>query len=220
MRSAKKQYAVIGLGRFGLSVCQELSRAGAEVLAVDLNEDRVKNAIAFSTEVIVANCTQEETVAELKLEEYDMVMVAIGSDINASILTTLVLKEAHCKTVWVKANDKFHARILTKVGADRVVMPEKEMGVRIANQMIDKRVKDFHPLGSGLALTEVVVSSNLLGKSLSELSLCSEENVSVIALKRGPEVIPSPSFEKSLEIGDVIIVVGPEAELAQKLRAL
>ncbi|MEZ8967591.1 TrkA family potassium uptake protein [Vibrio breoganii] len=220
MRSAKKQYAVIGLGRFGLSVCQELSRAGAQVLAVDLNEDRVKSAIEFSTEVIVANCTQEETVAELKLEEYDMVMVAIGSDINASILTTLVLKEAHCKTVWVKANDKFHAKILTKVGADRVIMPEKEMGIRIANQMIDKRVKDFHPLGSGLALTEVVVSSNLLGKSLSDMSLCREEGVSVIALKRGPEVIPSPSFEKSLEIGDVIIVVGPEAELAQNLRAL
>ncbi|MEZ9707599.1 TrkA family potassium uptake protein [Vibrio breoganii] len=220
MRSAKKQYAVIGLGRFGLSVCQELSRAGAQVLAVDLNEERVKSAIEFSTEVIVANCTQEETVAELKLEEYDMVMVAIGSDINASILTTLVLKEAHCKTVWVKANDKFHAKILTKVGADRVIMPEKEMGVRIANQMIDKRVKDFHPLGSGLALTEVVVSSNLLGKSLSDMSLCREEGVSVIALKRGPEVIASPSFEKSLEIGDVIIVVGPEAELAQNLRAL
>ncbi|ANO35190.1 potassium transporter KtrA [Vibrio breoganii] len=220
MRSAKKQYAVIGLGRFGLSVCQELSRAGAQVLAVDLNEERVKSAIEFSTEVIVANCTQEETVAELKLEEYDMVMVAIGSDINASILTTLVLKEAHCKTVWVKANDKFHAKILTKVGADRVIMPEKEMGIRIANQMIDKRVKDFHPLGSGLALTEVVVSSNLLGKSLSDMSLCREEGVSVIALKRGPEVIPSPSFEKSLEIGDVIIVVGPEAELAQNLRAL
>ncbi|GEA60024.1 potassium channel family protein [Vibrio comitans] len=220
MRSTKKQYAVIGLGRFGLSVCQELSRAGAQVLAVDLNEERVKSAIEFSTEVIVANCTQEETVAELKLEEYDMVMVAIGSDINASILTTLVLKEAHCKTVWVKANDKFHAKILSKVGADRVIMPEKEMGVRIANQMIDKRVKDFHPLGSGLALTEVVVSSNLLGKSLSDMSLCSEEDVSVIALKRGPEVISSPSHEKSLEIGDVIIVVGPEANLAQKLRAL
>ncbi|GEA52110.1 potassium transporter KtrA [Vibrio inusitatus NBRC 102082] len=220
MRSAKKQYAVIGLGRFGLSVCQELSRAGAQVLAVDLNEDRVKSAIEFSTEVIVANCTQEETVAELKLEEYDMVMVAIGSDINASILTTLVLKEAHCKSVWVKANDKFHAKILTKVGADRVIMPEKEMGIRIANQMIDKRVKDFHPLGSGLALTELVVSANLLGKSLSDMSLCREKEVSVIALKRGPEVIPSPSFEKSLEIGDVIIVVGPEAELAQKLRAL
>ena len=220
MRSTKKQYAVIGLGRFGLSVCQELSRAGAQVLAVDLNEERVKSAIEFSTEVIVANCTQEETVAELKLEEYDMVMVAIGSDINASILTTLVLKEAHCKTVWVKANDKFHAKILSKVGADRVIMPEKEMGVRIANQMIDKRVKDFHPLGSGLALTEVVVSSNLLGKSLSDMSLCREEDVSVIALKRGPEVISSPSHEKSLEIGDVIIVVGPEANLAQKLRAL
>ncbi|GAD80804.1 potassium channel family protein [Vibrio ezurae] len=220
MRSAKKQYAVIGLGRFGLSVCQELSRAGAQVLAIDVDEERVKTAIEYSTEVIVANCAQEETVAELKLEEYDMVMIAIGSDINASILTTLVLKEAHCKTVWVKANDRFHARILHKVGADRVIMPEREMGIRIANQMIDKRVKDFHPLGSGIALTEVIVSAKMLGKSLADMSLCREEGVSVIALKRGPEVIASPSYKKSLEIGDVIIIVGPEVILAQKLRTL
>ncbi|OBT17033.1 potassium transporter KtrA [Vibrio sp. UCD-FRSSP16_10] len=220
MRSAKKQYAVIGLGRFGISVCRELSRAGAQVLAIDIDEERVKSAAEFATEVIVANCAQEETVAELKLDEYDMVMVAIGSNINASILTTLVVKEAHCKTVWVKANDKFHAKILHKVGADRVIMPEKEMGIRIANQMIDKRVKDFHPLGSGLALTEVVVTAKMLGKSLADMALCREEGVSVIALKRGPEVISSPSYKKSLEIGDVIIIVGPETALAQKLRTL
>ncbi|CAM3065366.1 potassium channel family protein [Vibrio rarus] len=220
MKSAKKQYAVIGLGRFGLSVCQELSHAGAQVLAIDIDEERVKSAIAFSSDVIVANCTQEDTVAELKLDEYDMVMVAIGSNINASILTTLVLKEAHCKTVWVKANDKFHARILSKVGADRVIMPEKEMGIRIANQMIDRRVKDFHPLGSGLALTEVVISSAMQGQSLSQMALCREKGVTVIALKRGPEIISSPSFDKTLEMGDVIFIVGPEVELAQKLRSL
>ncbi len=220
MKSAKKQYAVIGLGRFGRSVCQELSAAGAQVLAIDINEDNVKSSMEFSSESIVADCTQEDAVEELKLDEYDLVMVSIGTDINASILTTLVLKEAHCKTVWVKANDKFHAKILQKVGADRVIMPEREMGMRIASQMLDKRVKDFHPLGSGLGITEVVVSASLLGKSLKDFAVCQTEGIKVIALKRGPEVITSPSFDKSLEIGDVIILVGPEVELAQKLKLL
>ncbi|WP_261817919.1 potassium channel family protein [Vibrio gallicus] len=220
MKSAKKQFAVIGLGRFGRSVCQELAEAGSQVLAIDINEEHVKGAMEFASEAIVADCTHEDTVAELKLEEYDMVMVSIGSDINASILATLVLKEAHCKTVWVKANDKFHAKILQKVGADRVIMPEKEMGVRIASQMLDKRVKDFHLLGSGLALTEVVISSSLLGKSLKDFAVCKLEDTKVIALKRGPEVITQPSFDKPLETGDVIILVGPHIELAQKLRLL
>ena len=112
-----KQYAVIGLGRFGLSVCKELQSSGAQVLAVDIDEERVKEAAAIVSQAIVANCTSEETVKELRLDEYDMVMVSIGSDVNSSILTTLVVKESGAKTVWVKANDKSHGKILSKIGA-------------------------------------------------------------------------------------------------------
>lgn len=114
MKTGDKQFAVIGLGRFGLAVCKELQDSGSQVLAVDVNEDRVKEAAGFVSQAIVANCTQEDTVAELKLDDYDMVMIAIGADVNASILATLIAKEAGVKSVWVKANDRFQARVLQK----------------------------------------------------------------------------------------------------------
>ncbi|PMJ85935.1 potassium channel family protein, partial [Vibrio splendidus] len=181
-----KQYAVIGLGRFGLSVCKELQSSGAQVLAVDIDEERVKEAANFVSQAIVANCTSEETVKELRLDDYDMVMVSIGSDVNSSILTTLVVKESGAKAVWVKANDNFHGKILSKIGADHIIMPERDMGIRVARKMLDRRVLEFIDLGSGLAMTEIVIGSNFLGKKLGDLKLCKENGVEVLGFKRGP----------------------------------
>ncbi|WP_159737369.1 potassium channel family protein [Vibrio atypicus] len=220
MKPSDKQFAVIGLGRFGLSVCKELQESGAEVLAIDINEERVREAASFVSQALVANCTSEETVAELRLSDYDMVMVAIGSDVNASILTTLVVKEAGAKTVWVKANDKFHSKILSKIGADHIILPERDMGIRVARKMMDKRVLEFQELGSGIAMTEIVVGARLLGKTLGDLALCKEQDVQVLGFKRGPEVTKAPSLDKSLEIGDLIIIVGPRDTLTRKLSSL
>ncbi|WP_347360923.1 potassium channel family protein [Vibrio vulnificus] len=220
MRRAEKQFAVIGLGRFGLAVCQELTDSGAQVLAIDVNEERVKLAAGFVTQALVANCTHEETMAELKLDDYDMVMVAIGADMNSSILATLIAKEAGVKSVWVKANDKFQARVLQKIGADHIIMPERDMGIRVARKMLDKRVLEFHPLGSGLAMTEFVVGSRLMGKTLGELALCKVPGVQVLGFKRGPELVKAPELDVELEIGDMIILVGPQDTLANKLSSL
>lgn len=220
MRRAEKQFAVIGLGRFGLAVCQELTDSGAQVLAIDVNEERVKLAASFVSQALVANCTHEETMAELKLNDYDMVMVAIGADMNSSILATLIAKEAGVKSVWVKANDKFQARVLQKIGADHIIMPERDMGIRVARKMLDKRVLEFHPLGSGLAMTEFVVGSRLMGKTLGELALCKVPGVQVLGFKRGPELVKAPELDVELEIGDMIILVGPQDALANKLSSL
>ncbi|RTZ18068.1 TrkA family potassium uptake protein [Vibrio aquaticus] len=220
MKSGDKQFAVIGLGRFGLSVCQELQQAGAEVLAIDIDEERVRSAAGIVSQALVANCTNEETVAELRLKDYDMVMIAIGADVNASILSTLVVKEAGVKNIWVKANDKFHSKILSKIGADHVIMPERDMGIRVARKMLDKRVLEFQELGSGLAMTEIVVGSRLLGKTLGDLTLCKEKNVQVLGFKRGPELIKAPDLNKALEIGDLIIIAGPSDILSRKLSTL
>ncbi|OEE64900.1 potassium channel family protein [Vibrio splendidus] len=213
-----KQYAVIGLGRFGLSVCKELQSSGAQVLAVDIDEERVKEAADFVSQAIVANCTSEETVKELRLDDYDMVMVSIGSDVNSSILTTLVVKESGAKAVWVKANDKFHGKILSKIGADHIIMPERDMGIRVARKMLDRRVLEFIDLGSGLAMTEIVIGSNFLGKKLGDLKLCKENGVEVLGFKRGPNLTKAPELDVSLEIGDVVIIAGPKETLSRKLR--
>lgn len=213
-----KQYAVIGLGRFGLSVCKELQSSGAQVLAVDIDEERVKEAASIVSQAIVANCTSEETVKELRLDEYDMVMVSIGSDVNSSILTTLVVKESGAKTVWVKANDKFHGKILSKIGADHIIMPERDMGIRVVRKMLDRRVLEFLDLGSDLAMTEIVIGSKLLGKQLRDLKLCKEVGVEVLGFKRGPNLTKAPELDISLEIGDVVIIAGPKETLSRKLR--
>ncbi|MEZ9057535.1 TrkA family potassium uptake protein [Vibrio pelagius] len=215
-----RQFAVIGLGRFGLSVCKELQSSGAQVLAVDINEERVKEAASFVSQGIVANCTGEQTVKELRLDEYDMVMVSIGSDVNASILTTLVVKEAGSKAVWVKANDKFHAKILSKIGADHIILPERDMGIRVARKMLDRRVLEFIDLGSELALTEIVIGHNLLGRPLSDLKLCQQSDVHVLGFKRGPNLVKAPELDISLEIGDVVIIAGPKELLANRIKSL
>ncbi|MBD0786220.1 TrkA family potassium uptake protein [Vibrio sp. Y2-5] len=220
MKIRDKQFAVIGLGRFGLSVCQELADAGAQVLAVDVNEDKVKAATQFVTQAVVANCTLEDTVGELKLSDYDMVMISIGEDVNASILTTLVMKESGVKSVWVKANDKFHAKILQKIGADHIIMPERDMGVRVARKMLDKRVLEFQELGSNLAMTEVVIGSRLMGKTLGQLSLCQNDEIQVLGFKRGPEILKNPDLDKVMEIGDMLIVAGVKDVLMAKLKSL
>jgi len=220
MKFSHKQFAVIGLGRFGLSVCQELTDSGAQVLAIDVNEEKVKNVAQFVTQAIVANCTLEETVAELKLNDYDMVMISIGEDVNASILTTLVMKEHGVKSVWVKANDKYHLKILQKIGADHIIMPERDMGVRVARKMLDKRVLEFQELGSDLAMTELVIGSRLMGTPIGKLSLFQSDLIQILGFKRGPEIIKDPDVERVLEIGDMLIVAGPKELLMTKLKNL
>ncbi|WP_086980799.1 potassium channel family protein [Vibrio aphrogenes] len=220
MKSSNKQFAIIGLGRFGRSVCEELCDAGAEVLAVDINEERVRAVSNIAINAVVANCTNEETAKELKLEEYDMVMVAIGSDVNASILTTLVIKELGAKNVWVKANDKFHAKILQKIGADHVILPERDMGVRVARKMLDRRVFDFHDIGSGLAISEIVIALKNMGKKLGDLSLCKDPDMKVLAIKRGSEILDSPDYDTALEMGDILFIIGPQDAMAHRMKSM
>ncbi|MGO2507548.1 MAG: potassium channel family protein [Vibrio hibernica] len=220
MKLASKQFAVIGLGRFGIAVCQELCDSGAEVLAVDVDEDRVKAVSNIAANAIVANCANEETARELKLDEYDMVMVAIGSDVNSSILTTLVVKESGAKNVWVKANDKFHAKILQKIGADHVILPERDMGIRVARKMLDRRVFDFHDIGSGLAISEIVVALKNMGKKLGDISVCKDPEMKVLAIKRGSEILDSPTYDTTLELSDILFIVGPHASMAHRLKSI
>ena len=220
MKVDKKQFAVIGLGRFGLSLCEELMTQGAQVLALDIDENRVKLAAEIASHAIIADCSNEETVAELKLDEYDIVMVAIGDDINTSILTTLVLKEMGAKAVWVKAKDKFHAKILHKIGANKIINPERDMGIRIARSMVDKRVFDFLQLGSGLAIAEVVVGGKHNGERLAQHPCAKSDKLKLLGYKRGATIYDQPDLTISLEIGDILIVAGEEKALQEKLKLL
>ncbi|WP_094751678.1 potassium channel family protein [Psychromonas sp. CD1] len=220
MNLHNKQFAVIGLGRFGMALCEELASQGVQVLAIDIVERCVKKAAEFVSHAVVADCSDEEAVAELKLEDYDIVMVAIGADLNTSILTTLILKECGTKAVWVKAKNKYHAKILRKIGADKIISPERDMGIRVARNMLNKHIFDYLSLGSGLAITEVVVNSKHLGRPMYQhpCGLCDE--MSILAYKRGPTIYSHPDLNTLLQMGDILIIAGQENKIKEQLSKL
>ncbi len=220
MSQDKKQFAVIGLGRFGMSLCLELSKQGVDVLAIDIDIDKIREISVIAPQAIVADCSKEEIVQELKLDDYDIVMVAIGEDIKSSIITTLILKELGVKRVWVKAKDQFHHKILLKIGADRVINPERDMGISIAESMLGNCVFNYLPLGNALAITELIVTKNYSGKQLRQHPFADNNKIILLAYKRGAEIVKDFSLDTELQIGDILIVTGLETDLMEIIRSL
>ncbi len=162
----KKEYAVIGLGRFGGSICKALSEEGLEVMAMDMNEDRVNEYAKIASHAVIGDSTDESVLKNLGIRNFDHVIVAIGENIQASILTTIMLKELGVKMVTVKAQNDYHEKVLNKIGADRIVHPERDMGRRIAHKIISNNVLDYLELSDEYSLIEIVANSRLAGHSL------------------------------------------------------
>ncbi|MGE5509481.1 MAG: potassium channel family protein [Chitinophagales bacterium] len=164
----RKSFAVIGLGRFGTSVARNLAATGADVLVVDKDE-RLVNAIAGEvTHAVQADVTDETSVAELGLRNVDVAVVAIGSNIQASILISLMLKEMEVPYVVAKATTELHARVLERMGVDRVVRPEREMGERIANSLTTTNLMDYIAFAPGYSIVEIMAPEQSFGKSLRQ----------------------------------------------------
>ncbi|MDQ6597293.1 TrkA family potassium uptake protein [Bacillus salipaludis] len=210
-----KQFAVIGMGRFGSSLSAELFKDGAEVLVIDKNEKRIQENSDFSTHAVVADTTDERVIKELGLRNMDVVVVAIGDDIQASILTVMILKELGAKQVIAKAVTNQHAKVLTQVGADRVVLPERETGIRIAKNLLSPNVLDFIELSDEYKIEEIVASSFMIGKSLRELDIRAKYQLSVIAIKSNGKMNISPFPDDTINPGDTLVVLG-EKKLLKK----
>jgi len=174
-------YAVIGMGRFGSSVAKELTKSGADVLAIDSNEEKVRSVAEFVTQAVKADITDAETVSALGLGNMDAVIVAVTRSMDASILATISAKENGASYVIAKAMDEMHAKILAKVGADRVIIPEKESGVRIARNLINGNFLDFYELSDHISMVEIAVKKEWVGKNLRQLDFRREYGVNVIA---------------------------------------
>jgi len=174
-------YAVIGMGRFGSSVAKELTKSGADVLAIDSNEEKVRSVAEFVTQAVKADITDAETVSALGLGNMDAVIVAVTRSMDASILATISAKENGAPYVIAKAMDEMHAKILAKVGADRVIIPEKESGVRIARNLINGNFLDFYELSDHISMVEIAVKKEWVGKNLRQLDFRREYGVNVIA---------------------------------------
>jgi trk system potassium uptake protein len=208
-----KQVAVIGLGRFGSSVARTLAESGCEVLAVDADETRVKAIADEVTDAVRANALEEEALRALGLRNFEVVVVAIGHEVEASILVTVLLKEMGIPKIVAKAQDELHGRVLQKVGADMVVFPERDMGVRVAHTLISRNVIDEIQLSTDYSILEMVVPHRFLGRNLKELELRQRFGLTILAVRREDRIIVSPDAEQTLEEGDILVALGQPDKL-------
>jgi trk system potassium uptake protein len=215
----KRQALVIGLGQFGMSVARALAARQVEVLAVDVSEDRVRAASAFVTEAACFDATDEASLGRTSPERRDVCLCAIGDEAKeASIICTALLRQMGARRVIARSNDDLHARILTLVGANLVVNPEREFGDRFANQIVHEGIRGEMPLGEGVLITEVTVPESFVGSTLGDLRLPYRFGVTVIAIRRGGTgAIVMPGPDSTLGPEDVIVVVAKEQAVSQMM---
>jgi len=211
----KKQFAVIGLGRFGGSISKTLTELGHEVLAIDTDEHKVNHFANIVTQAVQLDSTDEAALREIGIRNFSHVIVAIGDNIQASILTTLILKDLEVPFVTVKAQNDYHEKVLSKIGATKVVHPERDMGVRIAHNLISDNVLDFIELSPDYSLVEIKASEKMIGKSLLQLNIRAKYGCNIMAVKSGNELNISPRAEDVLHEGDILVVIGSNKDISK-----
>lgn len=211
-----KTFAVLGLGKFGSSVAEALTKAGAEVLAVDTDEEIVNNIAPNVTHAVRADVCDMEVLKSLGISNMDGVVVAITGSLDASIMATIMAKELGVPYILAKANNAIHTKILEKVGATRVIVPEKESGIRMAYQLIAKNFLDIIPLSEKVSMVELSVKPEWVGKSLRQLNFRQKASANVVAMKQGEEVVVTMDPDKPLT-EDMILWVTTEKKNMEKL---
>ena len=208
-----KQFVVIGLGRFGSSVARTLAQGDYNVLAIDSDEERVHDIAEEVTHAVQADATDIGTLKTLGVRNFDVAVVSIGENVHSNILATLVLKELGVPFVVAKAQDELHGKVLEKVGADRVVFPERDMGIRIAHNLISSNVLDYIQFAPDYGIVEIVATDKMYGKTLAELQFRTNYGANVMAIKRGKDLHIAPgALDKVLE-DDVLVVIGKNEDL-------
>lgn len=203
-----KSFVIIGLGRFGTAIASELSALGHEVLAVDVDEERVQQVADHVTHAVTGDGRNIEVLRALGVRNFDCVVVAMGSDVGNSALITLNLKELGVKEVICKAQSHVHSRVLEKIGADRVVFPEYEMGAKLAQGLSSSNVLNFIELSEDYGILELSAPQSWQGKSLRELDVRNRHHVNVIATRKNGELNVAPSPDLPLESGDQVVALG------------
>ncbi len=208
-----KQFVVIGLGRFGSSVARTLADNGHDVLAIDQCEECVDALVEHVTHAVEADATDEAALSALGVNNFDTAVVSIGDNLHANILATLILKEMGVPEVVAKAQDQMHGKILSRVGADKVVFPERDMGERVARQLISPNMLDYIDFAPGYSIIEIIAPSQMVGKTLQEINFRREYNANVMAIRRGKNLNLAPGGQDKVLEGDTLIIMGHNDEL-------
>lgn len=208
-----KYFAVIGLGRFGFTVAKSLAEMGCQVLAIDQSEEKVKKIEGIVTQAVQLDATDERALRAVGIKDVDAAIVAIGQDMESSILVSLLLKELGVPYVVSKATNPLHAKVLHKIGCDRVVSPEEEMGIRVAKSLVSPSIMDELDLSDKVSIYELKVPSILSGKTLGELNFRKVFGLNVVAIRSGEELNTSPTADTVLKEGDTIFVIGDKESM-------
>ena len=206
--SINKSYAVFGLGRYGIAVATELVNNGAEVLAVDIDENIVNSAVADIPFCRCADITDPEVIKQLGISNVDVVIVAMANNLEASVMSVILCKEAGVKMVIAKCADEMQGKILYKVGADKVVYPEYESGVRLAKNLLSAGMVDIIDLSEDISVIEIPVREKWVGKTLIELDLRKKYAINIIAIRNGEDILVNidPNVQLSNEMQLVVII--------------
>ena len=213
MGREQRSFVVVGLGAFGSSVASELARYGHHVLGVDSDEKRVGQLAGTLDASLILDTTDDNALREAGLHGYDVALVAIGSDIQSSILTVMNLKVLGVKTIWAKAASRTHHRILTKLGVDRVILPEQEMGRHVAEMLNNPMLQDFVNLGNGFTVVNVLVPDRFDAMPLSGLKIGTKYQITLLGVMRGTETLARDQPDAPLKTGDKLILLGKRADL-------
>jgi len=206
----KKSFAVFGLGRFGQSVVRTLVDAHQDVLAVDINEEPVNELMEVATQTLIADTRDEAVLRELNIDTFDYVIIGIGNNMEASILTTMLSKEQGAKKVIAKAETSDQGRVLERVGADQVVFPERDMGHSIVRKLLSNHILSFIDLSDEYTLAAIEITDpNFVDQNLIALNLRERFGLTVIAIKHQGKINVSPKPTDMMALHDVLTVVGP-----------
>lgn len=200
-----QEFIIIGCGSFGASVARSLYSKGADVMVIDKDAEKIQEIADSVTHAVEADAMDEVTLKSLGIRNFDVAVVSMGSDIQSSILITLLVKELGVKKVVAKAKSDVHAKVLYKIGADRVIFPERDMGIKLAHSLVSRNILDYIDLDPNYSIVEINTMKEWENKALKDLQLPTEYGVNVLALKRGGDINISPNAEDMVLRGDIII---------------
>ena len=208
-----RSFVVLGIGSFGASVANTLYKLGYEVLAIDEDEETIQDISDDVTHAVVGDATDENVLKSLGVRNFDVAVVAIGGDIQASILVTLLLKEMGIKYILAKAHNDLHAKVLSKVGADRVIFPELDMGIRVAHNLVSTNILDYIELSPDYSIIEIKIPQQWEGKTLKDVNARVKYGINIMAIKNGADINISPKADDILTKNDVLVVIGSNGDL-------
>ncbi|KIL47089.1 potassium channel family protein [Jeotgalibacillus campisalis] len=209
----RKQFAVLGLGSFGGHLVEEFYEIGADVFAMDRNEEVVDRYSHLATHVVHGDAQDEQLLLQAGIRNFDLVVVSFGENIEASILTTIILTDIGVKEIWVKASSLYHQKVLEKIGATRVIRPEKDMARRIAHRLTSEHFIDYVELSDEHSMVEIKATPKIVGKTLAALNVRNRFGCNIVGIYRNHDMLVSPSGDDRVLEGDVLIVIGENRKL-------